>query len=56
MNLFAVAIRDYSVNFIEFYEAETEDDAVDKAVEDHPTSRIICAEKVELQGWNISKR
>ncbi len=47
MKLFAVAIRDYSVAFIDFYWAYSEDDALDKATDDHPTSRIICAAEVE---------
>lgn len=42
MRLYAVAMRDYSVAFIEFYWAENPDHAMEQAVNSHPTSRHIC--------------
>ena len=42
MNLFAVAMRDYTVAFIEFYWAEDADHAMEQAIDANPTSRHIC--------------
>lgn len=39
LRLYAVAIRDYSVCFIEFFWAESPDHAMEQAVNAHPTSR-----------------
>ena len=42
MTLFAVAMRDYSVAFIEFYWADDEEHAMEQAINANPSSRHIC--------------
>jgi hypothetical protein len=39
LSLYAVAIRDYRICFIEFFWAETSDHAMEQAINAHPTSR-----------------
>lgn len=52
MKLYAVAIRDYSVCFIEFFWADDHDQAMEQAVNAHPTSRH---EAVALVPYEVAR-